>query len=59
MERAKANKKSYRSMTEFEKEFLPNTFQNKAKKEQKKEPGSFGSELAMKFIEDVKKKLSK
>lgn len=46
-------------MTEFEKEFFPNAFQSKIKEEQEEKPGSFGSELATEFIENVKRKLSK
>jgi hypothetical protein len=46
-------------MTEFEKEFFPNSFQNKIKKEQEKKSGSFGAELAMEFLRSIKRKLSK
>jgi len=57
-QRAKKNKKTYHSMIELEKEFFPNTHQAKIKKEQEKKPGTFGAELATKFLEDVKRKLS-
>ena len=59
MQGAKKNKKTYYSMTEFEKEFFPNSYQEKIKNEQEKKPGAFGSELAIEFLEDVKRKLSK
>lgn len=59
MQGAKKNKKIYHSMTEFEKEFFPNSHQEKIKKEQEKKPGAFGAELATEFLEDVKRKLSK
>ena len=57
--KAKKNNKAYRSMAEFRKEFLPNEFQIKIKEEQEKKPGSFGSELATEFLENIKRKLSK
>lgn len=59
MKGTKKNKKTYHSMTEFEKEFFPNSYQDKIKNEQEKKPGAFGSELAIEFLEDVKRKLSK
>lgn len=59
MQGAKKNKKVYHSMTEVEKEFFPNSYQAKIKNEQEKKPGAFGSELAIEFLEDVKRKLSK
>lgn len=58
-ERIRETNKVYRSMTEFEKEFFPNSFQNKIKKEQEKKSGSFGAELAMEFLRSIKRKLSK
>ena len=57
--RAQKNNKAYRSMAEFRKEFLPNEFQIKTKEEQEIKPGSFGSELAAEFLENIKRKLSR
>ncbi len=59
MQGTKKNKKTYHSMTEFEKEFFPNAFQSKIKKEQEEKPGAFGAELAIEFLEGIKRKLSK
>ena len=57
--RARKNNKTYQSMSEFRKEFLPNEFQIKKEEKQEKKPGSFGSELAAEFLENIKRKLSK
>ena len=57
----KENKKMnkvYYSFIEFEKEFFPNSYKNKIKREQRKQ-GSFGSELASEFLENVKRQLTK
>jgi len=55
---SKKNKKIYHSMTEFEKKFFPNAFESKIKREQKENPGAFGTELATEFLEGVKRILS-
>ncbi|KYK27558.1 MAG: hypothetical protein HXS48_23145 [Theionarchaea archaeon] len=51
--------KVYYSVAEIEREFLPKFYREKVEREREKEPGSFGSELAMKFLENVKHQLAK
>ncbi len=59
MEKKNKRNKKYRSIGEFEREFLPNSFKSKIEDVQVKKPGAFGSELAMEFLENIKRQLSK
>lgn len=49
--------KSFNSITEFKKEFLPNSYQRE--KEKKNNQNSFGENLAISIIKEVKQNLSK
>jgi hypothetical protein len=49
--------KGFRSVLEIEKEFLPRSYHEKIEQERLKEPGAFGSELAKKFLEEMKQQL--
>jgi len=44
----------YRSMTEIRIKFFPNAFKKKIEEKKEKNPNTFGSELAMEFLEKLK-----
>ena len=59
MERkSEQEEKIYRSITEIEKEFFPKSYKERIKEGKSKKPGTFGSNLAMEFLEDVRRKLA-
>jgi hypothetical protein len=49
--------KVFRSVIEVEQEFLPRSYNEKIEQENLKEPGAFGSELARKILEEMKRQL--
>ncbi|MBU7042969.1 MAG: hypothetical protein HXS47_05195 [Theionarchaea archaeon] len=53
----KKGKKAFRSIIEIEQEFLPRAYQEKIEEEKLKEPGALGTELAKKFLEEMKQQL--
>lgn len=57
--RSEQKKNVYCSILEIEKEFFPKSYEERIKEERSKEPGTFGYDLAMEFIEDVRRQLAK
>jgi len=51
--------KVFCSLAEIEKDYLPNSYRKTIGEETHKKPGDFGSELAMDFLEDIRRRLIK
>jgi hypothetical protein len=59
MKRRNKQEKVYHSIMEIEEEFLPESYKERVKKERQKIPGTFGSDLAKEFLEDIRRQLTK
>lgn len=53
----KKTKKTYRSMVEFKKHFLPNSYKKELADEKRKEPGTFGTGLVSDLLEGIREQL--
>jgi len=49
--------KTYRSLAEIEKKFLPNCYRRMIGEKKHKKPGDFGCGLAINFLEDIRRQL--
>lgn len=47
------------STAEIEKEFFPRAYKEKIEEERYKDPGEFGSDLAIEFLERIRRQLLK
>ena len=54
----KQRKKAYHSMIEFEKEFFPISYEQKLAEKRSKDPGTFGTGLAMELLENIRQQLA-
>ena len=53
------NKKTYRSMKEFEMEFFPKSYAERLAKKKSEDPRVFGAGLAEELLEDIRQRLAK
>lgn len=56
--KSKQRRKVYRSMIEFEKEFFPISYEQKLVEQRHKDPGTFGTGLAMELLENIRQQLA-
>ena len=60
MERKRKNtKKTYGSMVEFKKHFLPNSYEKELAEKKRKEPGTFGTGLVGDLLEGIRQRLKR
>lgn len=55
----KGNGKVYRSMIEFEKEFLPDSYEERLRRRETKETGVSGTGLVTELLKGIKQELAK
>jgi len=55
----KRDRKIYYSMKEFEKEFLPHSYEEKLAENRSKEPSVFGTGLASELLKSIRQQLMK
>ena len=60
MERKRKNTKgTYKSMIEFKRQFLPNSYEKELAEQKRKEPGTFGTGLVGDLLEGIRQQLKR
>jgi len=53
----KSRKRVFRSITEFEKEFLPDSYKKRIENDENDDPEAFGAKVAAELLENIRRKL--
>lgn len=55
----KNTKATYKSMIEFKRQFLPNSYEKELTEQKRKEPGTFGTGLVGDLLEGIRQQLKR